>query len=284
MLETKALQLSKIHSLQIKIALEIKRICEKNGLPYFIIAGTLLGAVRHGGFIPWDDDMDFGLLREDYEKFIEACKTDLSDEFFLHTWDTDPEYPFSYAKIRLNGTYMAEEFSKGTSLKNNGIFVDLFPFDNVPDDEKKAKKQAKSYFFCKRFLWLKKGMGASIKNESFKQRLKYTFSKCVSAFIPYNWLKKHFKKIQIKYNNTKTRLIVTDGSYSYDKESIERKWATNLENVKFETEEFLSFKDRIDYLEHFYGDYMKLPDEDKRYGHKLIEIDFGPYSETLEVK
>ena len=99
MLETKALQLSKIHSLQIKIALEIKRICEKNGLPYFIIAGTLLGAVRHGGFIPWDDDMDFGLLREDYEKFIEACKTDLSDEFFLHTWDTDPEYPFSYAKI-----------------------------------------------------------------------------------------------------------------------------------------------------------------------------------------
>lgn len=275
--DEKIMQLEKMHVLQIKISLEIKRICEKHNISYFIMAGTVLGAVRHGGFIPWDDDMDIGMLREEYNKFLKVCETELGEEFFLQTWDTDPEFPFSYAKVRLKSTNVIAKFAKDNSLKCNGIFVDLFPFDNAPDDAKLAQKQAKRYFVCKRLLWLKKGMGKSIKQESFKQKLKYYASYFVASVIPYNWIKNYFQKVLIKYNDIDTRCVVADSVYTYQKESLDRKWVTNLENVKFETEEFMAFKDRIAYLEHLYGDYMKLPDEDKRYGHEIEAVDFGPY-------
>ena len=76
--------LRKAQLLQLDVALEIKRICERNGIQYFLIAGTLLGAVRHQGFIPWDDDLDIGMLRSDYERFITACATDLDERFFFY--------------------------------------------------------------------------------------------------------------------------------------------------------------------------------------------------------
>ena len=269
-------QLEKIHLLELKIALEIKRICDKNNINYFLTAGTLLGAVRHGGFIPWDDDMDIGMLRKDYNQFIEACKTDLSNEFFLQTWDTDPDFPFSFAKIRLRNTHFIEGFSENVG-ENNGLFVDIFPFDNVPDSQNARKKQARKYFVCKRLLWIKKGMGINMKKESKRQAVRYYVFLLFSKLFNYNAIKKYFKKVQNKYNDIKTEMVVTDGSYSYDKESIRRSWVENLELVKFETEEFLSYKDRNAYLQHFYGDYMKLPPIEQRDRHLLRSVDFGPY-------
>jgi len=269
-------QLKKMHTLELKIALEMKRICEKHDIKYFMTAGTLLGAVRHGGFIPWDDDMDFGMLRKDYEKFLEVCKTELGSEYFLQTWDTDPEYPFSFAKLRLNGTRFVEGFSENGSM-HNGLFIDIFPFDNVPDDVDLRKKQGKKCFVCKRLLWIKKGMGTNMKEGGAKQKIKYYGFLMFSKFFKYEKIKDYYKKTQQLYNDNLTQKVVTDGSYNYDKESIERTWVENLEPVKFETEEFLSYVDRKGYLEYFYGDYMKLPPEEKRNGHLLRDVDFGEY-------
>lgn len=270
-------KLKKVHELELKIALEIKRICEKNHINYFMTAGTLLGAVRHGGFIPWDDDMDIGMLRCDYERFIEACEKDMGEEFYLQTWDTDPEYPFSFGKVRLNRTHFVESFSKNSGI-HDGIFVDIFPFDNVPDNEAERRLQSKRYFICKRLLWIKKGMGQYIKSENKTKCIKYNAFWLLSRVVRYKSVKEYYKKIQQRYNRSETQRIVTDGSYAYEKESIPRRWAENLEPVAFEGEELLSYQDRIAYLEHFYGNYMELPPVEKRNRHMLLDVDFGPYA------
>lgn len=269
-------QIDKLHNLELKIALEVKRICEKNNIKYFLIAGTLLGAVRHGGFIPWDDDMDIGMLRKDYNLFLRACKRDLGDEFYLQTWDIDSEYPFSFSKIRLKGTHLVEKFSEKSKMQN-GIFIDIFPFDNVPDSKLKSFIQGKKYYICKRLLWIKKGFGDNMKDNGVKQKMRYYLFKIFSCCFTYEFIKNYFYKNQIKYNYQNTRKVVADGSYSYDKESINREWVSNLELVKFESEEFLSFKDRNEYLRYFYGDYMKYPPKDKRNRHLLVRVDFGKY-------
>lgn len=270
--------MEKLHALELKIALEIKRICEKHDIAYFLTAGTLLGAVRHEGFIPWDDDMDIGMLRCDYERFAEACRQDLGPEFFFQTWDTDPGFPFSYGKVRLKGTHMAERFAQDASTLCDGLFVDVFPFDSVPENAVEERLQALRYYFCKRILWIKKGMGTSMKSESLKKRMKYYLFKAFAGLFDYDKVKTYYRNTQKKYNGRKTRKVVTDGAYAYRKESIERSWTENLKPVGFEGVQFPAFRDAADYLSYFYGDYMTPPPEDKRGGHDLLEIDFGEYA------
>lgn len=267
--------LEKLHRLEMLIALEVKRLCEKHSINYFLTAGTLLGAVRHGGFIPWDDDMDFGMLREDYDKFIHVCGNELSDKFFLQTWDTEESFPFSYAKIRLNGTHVYEDFSKSGKM-HDGIFIDIFPFDNVPSIKWKSKIQSKRYFFCKRILWMKKGLGNNMKSSRAK-KIKYDISYLLLKLVSYNFTKKYFKRTLKKYNQIETNYVVADGSYSYSKETIPKEWTKSLIKVKFENEEFLSYKEYKKYLSHFYGNYMELPPVEKRKSHININVDFGIY-------
>ena len=187
-------RLRKVQLLELEIAKELKRICEKNNIKFFFLWGSLLGAVRHQGFIPWDDDMDFGMLREDYEKLIEACKTDLDERFFLQTWDTDSNYPFSYAKLRLKGTHFIEQFA-GNSMLNDGIFIDIFPLDNAPDTCVKRKIQGIKYYFCIRLLWIKKGMGKNIKQESVTKKIKYYFFLVLSKAFSFNKVKNYFTNV-----------------------------------------------------------------------------------------
>lgn len=269
-------QVRKLQLLELKIAEEIKRICEKNNIKYFLMWGSLLGAVRHGGFIPWDDDMDFGMLREDYDRFIEVCKTDLDKRFFIQTWDTDPEYPFAYAKIRLVETHFIENFSQSSKM-NNGIFVDVFPFDNVPHSAFAKCVQGIKYYACTRILWIKKGMGKSMQNESFIKRMKYNVFLLVSKPFPYKIVKKRFKQIQIRYNKTKEENIVPAWN-AYRKMIIRREWAENLEHIQFETTKFPAFKKKEDFLTYTYGDYMTPPPIEKRNGHEAVFVDFGPYN------
>lgn len=271
---------ARLHSLELRIACEIRRICEKNGLRYFLTAGTLLGAVRHGGFIPWDDDMDIGMPRADYDAFVAACPRDLGPEFVLQTWDNDPDYPFPAGKVRLKGTRAPEKFSLGNdgSDGRDGIYVDIFPFDAVPDGAWAARLQGLRYFIFKRLLWIKKGYGKSIRDESWRQRLKYDVFRAIAAFFSYDSIKRRCDRMQRRYNGLPTRRVVTNGAHPFENEAILRAWMDDLAPVRFEGEEFMSYGDRDAYLRHMYGDYMALPPENERVGHEFRGLDFGPYA------
>ena len=158
-MEFKMTETQKIQKLILYIANEVIRICDKNDIPYNITAGTLLGAVRHKGFIPWDDDFDFAMTRNDYERFLKACKKDLNtDIFFLQTAETDRNFAYSMAKLQLLGTEIIEDFSIGVDI-HHGIFVDIFPYDKLPDGDVKRKKFLKKNHLLKTMLWIKCGYG-----------------------------------------------------------------------------------------------------------------------------
>ena len=124
-------QVGILQSDAMRITKEIDRICRKHDIGYFICGGTMLGLVRHGGFIPWDDDMDVGMLRNDYERFLEIAPGELQDEFFLQTRKSDPNIPYLFSKLRLKNSEYITEYNEFRDF-DKGICVDIFPFDKAP--------------------------------------------------------------------------------------------------------------------------------------------------------
>ena len=271
-----SIDLEHLQKCELIIADEIKRICEKNKIKYFLIAGSMLGAVRHGGFIPWDDDMDFGMLREDYERFRRACVTELGSAFLFEDWDNESEYPFSYGKVHLKGTRIEEEFAS-REKENQSIFVDIFPYDNSPREIYKQKKQARRVFFLRRVLWVKKGYGKSIKKEGTKQRIKYSISCIVFSIFPYRFVKNALVNELQKYNGTKTEYVFMDSPYSYEKGKIKTEWVENLRDYNFNGHTYPGLNSYHEYLTHLYNDYNELPPVDERHNHDITFVDFGDY-------
>ena len=270
--------LPKLHNCQLIIAREIKRICDENNIKYFIIAGTLLGAIRHGGFIPWDDDMDIGMLREDYEKFINIAKTDLSEDFFLQTVETDKKYGLPFAKILLKGTILVEMAAGSDAQK--GIFVDIFPFDISPEDENAKNQHDKKTYLYRRLLLSKLNYKVWKKNEYVKRAV-YFVLKIISMFFGRDKLCKKLDQEITKYNGEKSDYIVNiGGAYGYRKETIKAAWVRETVEIPFEDMTISAPVDYIEYLETFYGDYMTPPPEDKRYNrHSVTQLDFGKYAD-----
>ena len=122
--------LKKLHSVQVEMLLDIDKFCKEKDLTYFLIGGTLLGAIRHQGFIPWDDDVDIGMPRESYEKFIQLYPQTDKSKYYVETMENNPQYFHPYAKVRKSHTLAMEECLVNVRNRNE-IFVDVFPFDKV---------------------------------------------------------------------------------------------------------------------------------------------------------
>ena len=123
------LSLKKIQKAELYLLLEFDKVCREQGFTYFLDSGTALGAIRHGGFIPWDDDIDVGMPRKDYDRFMEIGQSYLPDNVFLQNRRTEKNYSRYAAKLRLKGTIFPETDS--ALYEHNGIFIDIFPFDNI---------------------------------------------------------------------------------------------------------------------------------------------------------
>lgn len=266
--------LEQVHEIQLEMALEVKRICEKHNIKYSIIAGTLLGAIRHNGFIPWDDDLDIGMLRSDYKKFIEICKYELKGDYFLQTWETDPGFALPIAKLRKNGTRFVEKNSSEASL-HSGIYIDIFPFDNAPPEKIKQIFQDCSTYILKRMLLIKMNYKVWKETELLKRSL-YKTLKLISLICNTDRIKRRLYIIMTVNNDQVSEKVVTfGGAYGYKKESIKKEWLENLMEIDFENEKLSAPVNYIEYLTYFYGDYKTPPPENKRYNrHNIIDVCF----------
>ena len=262
-------QRTKLQKTILIIAEEIDRICKSNNIQYDMDGGTLLGAIRHQGFIPWDDDFDIGMKRREFEKFIEACKRDLNREVFtLQTTETE-NYAFAFAKVHLNNTVIVEDFSKNVNV-HHGVFVDIFPFDNLPNNKIAKRLYLANNHILKNLIWVKCQYGT----QKMKRKVSYHIIKFIGLFFNINKLKKERNKLLLKYNNCETEECFTS---DYPMYHLKNKWFKNLDSYIFENRQLPGFRDYDEYLTAVFGDYMELPPEEERRVHTTHDIDFGPY-------
>lgn len=271
--------LRKVQLEQLEMAKEIKRVCKVLNISYFLDSGTLLGAVRHNGFIPWDDDLDIGMLRDDYEKFVREAPGVLDTKYFLQTWTSDPEYGMAFAKLRKNNTVYLENVAQKSNA-HCGFYVDIFPYDVYPDEPKKQKWQGRRYNSLRRCLLVKCGYKPWRSEENTVSRfLKYMFHcpiRMFSCVISRRKMIEQYQEMCSKFNcESSTFLYAQAGASKYGKWLVPRECFDKLIYHKFEDDVFLIPEKYDLYLRSVYGDYMKLPPEEKRENrHGIVCVKF----------
>ncbi len=254
--------LRNLQLIELEMIVEVDRICRKNHIKYTLDGGTMLGAVRHKGFIPWDDDADIVFTRHEYAKFYRACKKDLDTErFFLQEYRTDPYYRWGYAKLRRIGTEFIRAGQEHMRYRT-GVCIDLFPVDNVPDQYFLRRIYYGINYFIRKSLYAELGMKAA---GSAPLRMWYR----LLYLIPRDSLFKVRNVMAAFCNRKKTRLVTHT---MYPNPGPECKYGMPSESYDDYIEmefEGMMFKVSADYdrfLRLSYGDYMEFPPVDKRVG------------------
>ena len=271
--------LSRVQNELLTIAKEVTRVCRENDIRVFLVGGTLIGAVRHKGFIPWDDDLDMGMLREDFERFVKIAPDCLCEGYFLQTWHSDPEYAHAFAKVRMEGTVYHEANDPKTK-KHQGFFVDIFPYDNIPDDAKQLCVMSRRIMKYRKLMLAKNGISLLVKKKGFlrlaKSVLVAAYYKTRAAFIPRDRLIERFEREMNRYNDTATsRVCQESGGAAFGRYPIKRAYLEKTCGLRFEDTEFPCPAEYDSFLRDIYGDYMQPPPPEKQKPtHGVFEIKF----------
>ena len=256
-------ELRKLQLNLLEMLLEIDRICRKYGIRYSLDGGTLLGAVRHKGFIPWDDDIDIVMHRKEYVKFFKACRRELDrSRFFLQEYRTDPQYRWGYAKLRrLNTEYV--RLGQEHLTNRTGIFVDVFVVDNVPDGWLRKRAHYAACFLIRKLLYAQLGMRAA------KTSLGRFCYGLLFGMIPRDTIFQCRNLIAGICGRKRTELAA-HMTYPYPKRcrfGMPSVCFDSMQDMEFEGFYFPCFKEYDVYLSSLFGNYMELPKKEKRVTH-----------------
>lgn len=265
--------LMKVQPILLDMVKEIARVCEENDIHYFLYRGTFLGAVRHKGFIPWDDDMDVAMPRKDYEKFCKIAPEKLGENYCFQNWHTDDAYAHPFGKVRKRGTLYVE--AKCRRLPENGFYVDIYPLDFGPEEEEAQRSLNRKLLHLYRVKLMKCRYTPWREGEKiiWKKRIGYLAYQAASLFVSQKQLVRMYEKIILAQPES--------GCY-YEQSALpkvpffDRSWCDAVKSYPFEDTAFPGPESYDAFLSSLYGNYMELPPEDKRENrHQIMELDFG---------
>lgn len=272
-------QRKQVWKIELELAKELERVCKKHNIKYFADAGTILGAIRHSGFIPWDDDMDFIMLREDYDRFLKVASKEFKKPFFLQSAYSDAHYFRGHAQLRMDGTTAIAKFELGNVDFHQGIFIDIFPFDYVS----KSKMLNKAH--SARLRCLMKIMKNQCSTHPPSSKLMGAIRAVVKKLSPNK--KKSFKKFEkIARHAPRTDKNVVDATtfllnekrYRY----LPKRYFSEVKYVKFENIKIPIPIGAHEIMEKYYGkDYMTPKQASTVHGDVLFSTD-RDYREVIE--
>ena len=283
MVEPTLEQLQKMKALELDMLASFVEVCEKLALRYYLVGGTLLGAVRHQGFIPWDDDIDVAMPRQDYEIFLREGQRYLPEHYFIQCLATDPAYAMNFAKIRDCRTTFVEYTVRKYPM-NHGVFVDIFPLDNYPAGEKEQKKLD----FHQKIFNYRTRAAVEVPREarhSFPVELGLNTLAALSC-LPYPRLRKALESREKLHKSVPPGEKWANYCGAWGKKEImPADWYGEGVDLTFEGLTVRGPEHWDKWLTQVYGNYMQLPPVEKRVGHHYAEaIDLErPYTEYNQI-
>ena len=256
------IELPNLQSIILDTMKDIHEFCVAHDIQYYCIAGTVLGAVRHGGFIPWDDEIDIAMTRENYERFKMLYAQKCSDKYFLQDYRSDKDFGLALMRVCIKGTYL--DWPAQNHLRNcKCAYIDIFPLDNVPVDETLQIKQANQMKFLNKVCHIKLYKVGQTKNDF--NFIAKSLLHAVLKFVPIRILVQMKETVMTAYDNKDSECLCSMQShYNYKKQTFKRSVYGTPTLIRFEDTQFFAPEQFESYLKQLYGNYMELPPIDKR--------------------
>ncbi len=279
-MQYEGMQLKRLQAIELEMLQTIDEICKQLDIVYFLDSGTALGAARHGGFIPWDDDIDLGMMRPEYERFIQEAPSLLPENYQLCTPDNARGFAPLFAKVVRTDTVFATQETEDAGF-DQGIFIDIFPYDTLSSDEVVAKKQQRKCLFWQRVSYLYHSPHVYLPHGGVlgvcERMVCYGLHGLVRILFTPKRIRESFDHWALLAKDDPSNRLMP---FAYPiKDGFEVDWLFPVVDMVFEGGRFPAPRELNEYLSYMYGDWRSLPPEDQRRNHAPLRLEFGDQAE-----
>ena len=251
----KEITYAELRTIQLEVLQYVHNFCQERNIKYSLAYGTLLGAVRHGGYIPWDDDIDIAMLRDDYEQFAKEFNSE-KGPYRFYDCRNDKDVHIAFGKVADTRTLIEE----GASTKNLGVAIDVFPIDELCDTYEESRKYYRSFNFAKNLLILKCRKVSDVR--SWWKKPLFATVKLLFFLYPLHQIPVNMTRRLLRHKIPNPLYVgLVCGTSTKNSNIVSRMLWSDFCEIEFEGYRFMSIKDTHTYLTNEYGDYMKLPPE-----------------------